>query len=95
MDKKSKNNPNLIEPIANKFKEIIVPTLPSFITTYNLTLISLIWSSSILYAGYKSQKNIKWLYLVILSIIYTIIRRKKGGIYEKVNWKYLQGKQSI
>jgi hypothetical protein len=70
MDKKSKNNPNLIEPIANKFKEIIVPTLPSFITTYNLTLISLIWSSSILYAGYKSQKNIKWLYLVILSIIF-------------------------
>ena len=73
MDKKSTNRPNIIEPILNSFKSYVVPKLPSYITTYNLTLISLLWSSLILFAGFKSIKNIKWFYLIILCVFFHII----------------------
>lgn len=73
MDKKSTDRPNIIEPIFNKFKSFVVPRLPPFITTYNLTLISLLWSSLILFAGFKSIYNIKWFYLIIICVFFHII----------------------
>ena len=93
MDKKSVKNPNIIQPIIRILYKI-VPYIPSFINTYNLTLISILWSSLNLYAGYKSKKNIKWLYLNILCIIlHTITDNLDGkvGKYRNtgaIKWGY-------
>ena len=72
------NNPNLIQPIVTKLYKII-PYLPKFITTYNLTLLSILWSSGILYFGFKSLKNINYLYFIILFIFLHIITDTLDG----------------
>ncbi len=94
MDIKSESQPNIIEPITDKMKEIIIPKLPLWINTYNLTLVSLVWSSIIVYAGYKSQKNIKWLYLVMICIFLHWLTDSLDGAVGKyrntgaVKWGY-------
>lgn len=93
MDKKTVKNPNLVQPIVRKLYEII-PYLPSFINTYNLTLISIIWSSLTIYAGYKAQKNVNWLYLVIACIYLHLTTDNLDGAVGKyrntgaVKWGY-------
>ena len=62
-------NPNLTEPFMHKVREL-VPHLPSYITTYNLTLSSILWSTMVIYGAYKSQKNINWLYLSAIGIFF-------------------------
>jgi hypothetical protein len=94
MDKKSVENPNILEPIFNKFKNFVVPKLPHFITTYNLTLISLLWSTLILFAGFKAKNNIKWLYLIIIAVILHIITDLLDGAVGRyrntgaIHWGY-------
>ena len=73
MDKKAHEQSNIIGPIENKFKEMVVPNLPPCITTYNLTMVSLVWSSLIVYAGHRSKDNIKWIYLIMLCVFAHLI----------------------
>tara|TARA_B100001059_G_scaffold234325_1_gene276576 strand:+ start:2205 stop:2888 length:684 start_codon:yes stop_codon:yes gene_type:complete len=74
MDKKSGNgNNNIVEPTLNAIKAWAVPRLPAWVTTYNLTLVSIVWSSLIIFAGYMSRTNACWLFLVIFCIMLHIV----------------------
>lgn len=94
MDKKSIENANMIEPVSNKLKKEVVPYLPPQVTTYNLTMASTVWSSVIIYAGYKAKKTIKWLYVVIICIIFHWITDTLDGAVGRyrntgaVKWGY-------
>ena len=94
MDKKIRYNSNLVEPINRYLIGYIVPKLPLYITIYNLTLMSLLWASLIIIGGYKSKKNISWLYLVICAIFLywiTDILDGQTGKYRKtgtIKWGY-------
>lgn len=93
MDKKTEKNPNLTEPFMHKVREL-VPHLPSYITTYNLTLSSILWSTMVIYGAYKSQKNINWLYLSAIGIFFQLITDTLDGAVGKyrntgaVRWGY-------
>ena len=93
MDKKTEKNPNLTEPFMHKVREL-VPHLPSYITTYNLTLSSALWSTMVIYGAYKSQKNINWLYLSAIGIFFHIITDALDGAVGRyrntgaVKWGY-------
>ena len=93
MDKKTEKNPNLTEPFMHKVREL-VPHLPSYITTYNLTLSSALWSIMVIYGAYKSQKNINWLYLSAIGIFFHIITDALDGAVGRyrntgaVKWGY-------
>jgi len=94
MDIKTETKPNVIEPITDKLKEYVIPRLPSWITTYNLTLISIFWSITILIAGYLSKFNIKWLYLVMVCVFFHWVTDSLDGALGKyrntgaVKWGY-------
>lgn len=94
MDKKTHRNPNIVEPLYRKFSEIIIPKLPKQINSFNLTLISLLWSSLILIGGFLSKKNVNWLYLIILAVFLhsiTDFLDGKVGRYRKtgaIKWGY-------
>lgn len=93
MDKKIHARPNLVEPVSDKLREI-VPHLPQYITTYNLTLISIIWSVIVLIGGYKSKTDIRFLYLVILGMLLHFITDTLDGAVGRfrntgaVKWGY-------
>lgn len=67
MDKKAKRShpDNVIQPIIVSMRKHVVPILPDYVTTYNLTLVSILWCAIILYAGYKGKNDIRWLYVVV------------------------------
>lgn len=72
MDIKTEKNPNFVEPLNNEIRKVI-PYLSNSINTYNLTLISIVWSFMIIAGGYLSSTNVKWLYLTIFGILFHII----------------------
>ena len=95
MDKKSGHkNHNILEPTLRAFKAWAVPRLPAWVTTYNLTLVSIVWSSLIILAGYMSQTNTCWLFLAIVCIMLHIITDQLDGAVGRyrntgaVKWGY-------
>lgn len=51
-----------------EFVDYIVPKIPSFIQTYQLTLLTIIWSLLIILFSFFARNNISWLWLVSLCI---------------------------
>ncbi len=46
----------------------LVPRVPSFIETYHLTMLTLLWSIGIVACSFLARENIHWLWLVSLFI---------------------------
>ena len=53
----------------NNFRNYWVPKLPSWIETWHLTYLTLIWSALILVFSWKARENLEWLWLVSLMIL--------------------------
>ncbi|HAW00661.1 MAG TPA: hypothetical protein DCX10_02865, partial [Verrucomicrobiales bacterium] len=47
----------------NNFRNHWVPKLPSWIETWHLTYLTLIWSALILVFSWKARENLEWLWL--------------------------------
>ncbi|RJQ32764.1 hypothetical protein C4572_00485 [Candidatus Parcubacteria bacterium] len=54
----------------DKFRNKVIPHIPSFIETYHLTYMTLLWSGLIVLFGWLARGNIKWLWLVSLMIFF-------------------------
>lgn len=53
----------------DNFRNKIVPDVPSFIETYHLTYLTLLWSGLIVLFGWLARGDINWLWLVSLMIV--------------------------
>lgn len=80
--------------LENNFRNYWVPKLPSWIETWHLTYLTLIWSALILVFSWKARENLEWLWLVSLMILAQYIsdlfdgalgRYRKTGL---IKWGY-------
>lgn len=52
----------------NRFVARTIWLVPRWLQTYHLTLMTVLWSAGVIYAGYMAQINIRWLWLSSLFI---------------------------
>jgi hypothetical protein len=78
----------------NNFRNHWVPKLPSWIETWHLTYLTLIWSGLILVFSWNAKENLQWLWLVSLMILAQYVsdlfdgalgRYRKTGL---IKWGY-------
>tara|TARA_Y100000310_G_scaffold345733_1_gene469002 strand:+ start:11346 stop:11996 length:651 start_codon:yes stop_codon:yes gene_type:complete len=55
--------------LEQKFVKKYVTKIPSWLETYHLTLLTILWSLGILYFSYLARNNINWLWLCSLMVL--------------------------
>lgn len=59
-----KSNNSFLTPLERRLAPIVLPRIPSWLETYHLTLLTLLWSASILVSSYMARNDLRWLWLV-------------------------------
>jgi len=54
---------HFLAPYEKVFIDAVLPYIPSQISTVHLTLMTILWSSSIIISGYMARTDIRWLWL--------------------------------
>ena len=70
---------HLLAPYEPKFIAAVLPHVPRKIGTVHLTLMTIIWSSSIILAGYFAKNDIRWLWLFSSCILFQYITDMLDG----------------
>lgn len=65
----SKVNTSFLKPLERRLEPIVLPRIPRWIESQHLTMLTLVWSLSILLFSYLAKGNLRWLWLVSLMII--------------------------
>ncbi|MEO7995999.1 MAG: CDP-alcohol phosphatidyltransferase family protein [Gemmatimonadaceae bacterium] len=61
---------SLFTPWERRFVARYVSSVPSWLETYHLTLLTIVWSLLILVFGWLAKSNIQWLWMVSLMIVF-------------------------
>lgn len=64
---------SLFTPWERRLVARYVNSVPSWLETYHLTLLTIVWSLFILLFGWLAQRNIQWLWMVSLMIVFQYI----------------------
>lgn len=64
---------SLFTPWERRLVTRYVTSVPSWLETYHLTLLTIVWSLLILLFGWLAQHNIQWLWMVSLMIVFQYI----------------------
>ena len=73
---------HFLAPYEPKFIEAVLPYIPRQIGTVHLTLMTIIWSSAIILAGYFAKNDIRWLWLFSSCILFQYITDMLDGAVE-------------
>lgn len=65
----SKINTSFLSPLERRLAPVVLPRIPRWLETQHLTMLTLLWSSLILFFSYLAAGNIRWLWFVSLSIL--------------------------
>jgi archaetidylinositol phosphate synthase len=90
----NKTNTSLLSPLERRITPVILPRIPRWLETYHLTLLTLVWSLSIVAFSYLAATNINWLWAVSAMIFLQYVTDHydgKVGQYRKtglVRWGY-------
>jgi len=63
-----KTNTSFLSPLERRLAPLVIPRIPSWLETYHLTMLTLVWSLGILVFSFLAAKNIRWLWLVSVMI---------------------------
>lgn len=63
-----KTNSSFLAPLERRLAPIVIPRIPSWLETYHLTMLTLVWSLLILVFSFLAAKNLRWLWMVSLMI---------------------------
>ena len=63
-----KSNNSFLTPLERRLAPIVLPRIPSWLETYHLTLLTLLWSASILVSSYMARNDLRWLWLVSVCV---------------------------
>lgn len=63
-----KFNNSFLSPLERKLAPIVIPRVPTWLQTYHLTMLTLVWSLLIVFFSFLAAKNIRWLWMVSLMI---------------------------
>jgi phosphatidylglycerophosphate synthase len=65
-----KTNTGLLVPLERRLARFVLPRIPLWLETYHLTLVTLVWSILIVVFGYFAARDLRWLWLVNLMIVF-------------------------
>src|SRR4029078_8798909 len=65
-----KTNTSFLSPLERRLAPIVIPRIPLWLETQHLTMLTLVWSLSILLFSFLAARNIRWLLLGSLMIAF-------------------------
>ena len=65
-----KTNTSFLSPLERRLAPIILPRSPSWLETYHLTMLTLVWSLLILLFSFFAKSDIRWLWMVSVMIVF-------------------------
>ena len=89
-----KTNTSFLTPLERRLAIRVLPRIPSWLQTYHLTMMTLIWSAMILLFSYMAAKDLRWLWMVSLMVFLQYVTDHydgKIGKYQNtglVRWGY-------
>ena len=64
----SKTNTSFLTPFERRLATRVLPRIPSWLETYHLTMLTLLWSSLILFFSYLAARDLRWLWGVSVMV---------------------------
>lgn len=58
----SKTNTSFLTPLERRLAVRVLPRIPSWLETYHLTMLTLVWSGLILFFSYLAAGDLRWLW---------------------------------
>lgn len=89
-----KSNNSFLTPLERRLAPLVLPRIPAWIETYHLTLLTLLWSATILVCSYLARTDLRWLWLVSVCIFLQYVTDHYDGKIGKyrntglVRWGY-------
>ena len=90
----SKTNTSFLTPLERRLAPRIIPKIPSWLETYHLTMLTLVWAGLILLFSYWAAKDLRWLHGASLMIFLHYVTDHYDGKLGKyrgtglVRWGY-------
>ncbi len=90
----SKSNNSFLTPFERRLAPRVLPRIPSWLETYHLTMMTLIWSGMILLFSYWARADLRWLWGVSAMVLLQYITDHYDGKIGKyrgtglVRWGY-------
>ena len=58
----TKTNTSFLTPLERRLAVRVLPRIPSWLETYHLTMLTLVWSGFILFFSYLAARDLRWLW---------------------------------
>ena len=90
----TKSNTSFLTPYERRLAIRVLPRIPSWLETYHLTMLTLVWSSFILFFSFLAAKDLRWLWGVSAMIALQYVTDHYDGKIGKyrgtglVRWGY-------
>ena len=90
----TKTNTSFLTPLERRLAVRVLPRIPSWLETYHLTMLTLVWSALILFFSYLAKNDLRWLWGVSAMIAMQYVTDHYDGKIGKyrgtglVRWGY-------
>ena len=90
----SKSNNSFLTPFERRLAVRVLPRIPSWLETYHLTMLTLVWSGLILFFSYLATRDLRWLWGVSAMVALQYVTDHYDGKIGKyrgtglVRWGY-------
>lgn len=90
----SKSNTSFLTPFERRLAVRVLPRIPSWLETYHLTMLTLVWSGFILFFSYLAKSDLRWLWGVSTMVALQYVTDHYDGKIGKyrgtglVRWGY-------
>ena len=65
-----KTNTSFLSPLERRLAPIVIHRIPLWLETQHLTMLTLVWSLMILLFSFLAARNLRWLWMVSLMIVF-------------------------
>ena len=90
----TKTNTSFLTPLERRLAPRVLPKIPTWLETYHLTMLTVLWSSLILIFSYLAVRDLRWLWMVSVMIFLQYVTDHYDGKIGKyrntglVRWGY-------
>jgi len=90
----TKTNTSFLTPLERRLAIRVLPRIPSWLETYHLTMLTLVWSGFILFFSYLAKNDLRWLWGVSAMVAMQYVTDHYDGKIGKyrgtglVRWGY-------
>ena len=90
----TKTNTSFLTPLERRLAIRVLPRIPSWLETYHLTMLTLVWSGLILFFSYLAKSDLRWLWGVSAMVAMQYVTDHYDGKIGKyrgtglVRWGY-------